>query len=273
MIMSYINEALQKAQKENESSYAAYGHIIGASAGKARRPARRVLLASVLILAIVVTVTAALLYGRMDKKESTAQQGSLPVAAPATNRAAANELQPAPANTVVLPAPVPPQSLPDNAAKAAAGVPQQVKEEPPGPQVVEKQANIDYVAMFAQAVKKQNEGKLMEAKELYRKVIKNDPRNVQALNNLGVIYMSKRNYKWAAIRFNDALAIKPDYADVHYNLACLYSLKKDVARSFHYLQTAIQLNPDVRQWAKEDRDLQELNRFPDFNNLLEEPEN
>ena len=271
MIMSYINEALQKAQKENESSYAAYDHIIGASAGKARRPARRVLLAGVLILAGLVAVTAALLYGRTDKKELTAKQGSLPVVAPAANRSAANEFRPAPANPAVLPAV--PELLPDNTAKTIADAAQQVKKEPPEPPIKEKQANIDFPALFAQAVKKQNEGKLMEAKELYRKVIKNDPRNVQALNNLGVIYMSKRNYKWAAIRFNDALAIKPDYADVHYNLACLYSLKKDVARSFHYLQTAIQLNSDVRQWAKEDRDLQELNRFPDFNNLLEEPEN
>jgi tetratricopeptide (TPR) repeat protein len=266
MIMSYINEALQKAQKENESCYAAYGHVIGTSTEKTRRPARRVLLASVLILSILVAITIALLYGRMDKKEVSAKPGSLPAAAPA-----ANELPPARANSAVLPPP--PETLPGNTAKEDAGVPQRAKEESPVPRIKEKQVIIDSPAMFAQALRKQNEGNLLEARDLYRKIIKNDPHNVQALNNLGVIYMSKKNYKRAAARFNAALAIKPDYADVHYNLACLYSRTKDVARSIHYLQTAIRLNPDVRQWAKNDSDLQELSRFPDFHNLLEEPEN
>jgi Tfp pilus assembly protein PilF len=138
---------------------------------------------------------------------------------------------------------------------------------------VKKQEIIDSDALFARAVQKQNEGKLMEAKELYRKVIKSDPRNVQALNNLGVVYLARKNFKWATIRFNDALAIKPDYADVHYNLACLYSQKKDFTRSLHYLKKAVGLNPEVRQWAKKDPDLRELSKFPDFNNLLEGQEN
>jgi tetratricopeptide (TPR) repeat protein len=291
MIMSYINEALQKAQKENESSYAAYGHIIGVAPGKARRPARRMLLGGILILAGLIAFTVALLYGLADKKEFTtkqrsvlvttrqlppaatgtaAQQGSLSL--PAATIPAAIALQPAPATPVVLP--TPPQSLPDNTAKTVAVMPQQAKEEPSSPPPAEvMQANIDYATLFARALKKQNEGKLMEAKELYRKVIKNDPRNVQALNNIGVIYMSEKNYRRATLRFNDALTIKPDYADVHYNLACLYSQTKDVARSFRHLQTAIGINPEVRLWAKKDRDLQELSKSPDFHNLLEEPEN
>jgi tetratricopeptide (TPR) repeat protein len=120
---------------------------------------------------------------------------------------------------------------------------------------------------------KQSEGKLDEAKELYRKVIKSSPRNIQALNNLGVIYMTQKNYKWAIIRFQNALAVKPDYVDAHYNLACLYSQKKDVARSLYYLKAAVKLNPEVRQWAKTDNDLKELSRFPDFNNLIDGKDN
>jgi tetratricopeptide (TPR) repeat protein len=110
---------------------------------------------------------------------------------------------------------------------------------------------------------------LEEAKSLYKKVVKIDPRNIQALNNLGVIYMSQKKYKWAIIHFNDALNIKNDYTDVHYNLACLYAQKNDVPQSLVYLKNAIEFNPEVRQWAKNDSDLKTLANLPEFKKLLE----
>ena len=139
--------------------------------------------------------------------------------------------------------------------------------------VKEKKKDIDPTALFAQAVSRQNEGKLAEASELYQKVVKIAPRDIRALNNLGVVYMSQKKYKEAVNLFQKVLVIKPNYADAHYNLACLYSQKKEFARSFNYLKTAIKINPEVIQWAKNDADLQELRRFPDFNKLLEEKEN
>jgi tetratricopeptide (TPR) repeat protein len=126
---------------------------------------------------------------------------------------------------------------------------------------------------YAQALQKQREGKLEEAKSLYKKVIKIDPRNIQALNNLGVIYMNKKTYKWAIIRFNDALNIKHDYTDAHYNLACLYAQKNDVPRSLFYLKNAIEYNPEVRKWAKNDGDLKVLANLPEFKKLLEKQQN
>ena len=81
-------------------------------------------------------------------------------------------------------------------------------------------------ALFAQALESQREGKLEEAKKLYRKVVQIDQYNIQAFNNLGVIYMGEKNYKRAIMRFNNALDIKHDYVDAHYNLACLYAQRK-----------------------------------------------
>jgi Flp pilus assembly protein TadD len=49
----------------------------------------------------------------------------------------------------------------------------------------------DSKIFYAQALQRQREGKLEEAKSLYKKVVKIDRRNIQALNNLGVIYMSQ----------------------------------------------------------------------------------
>jgi len=49
--------------------------------------------------------------------------------------------------------------------------------------------------------------------------------------------MKKKVYKWAIIRLNDALRIKYDYPDAHYNLACIYAQNNDLSRSISYLKT------------------------------------
>jgi tetratricopeptide (TPR) repeat protein len=123
--------------------------------------------------------------------------------------------------------------------------------------------------LFAQALERQREGKLEEAKKLYRKVVEIDQYNVQAFNNLGVIYMGEKNYKRAIMRFNNALDIKHDYVDAHYNLACLYAQKNDVPQSLFYLKNAIEFNPEVKKWAKNDGDLKALANLPEFKNLME----
>jgi tetratricopeptide (TPR) repeat protein len=124
-------------------------------------------------------------------------------------------------------------------------------------------------ALFAQALERQREGKLEEAKKLYQKAVKMDQYNVQAFNNLGVIYMGEKNYKRAIILFNNALDIKHDYVDAHYNLACLYAQKKDVPQSLFYLKNAIEFNPEARKWAKNDGDLKALANLPEFKKMVE----
>jgi tetratricopeptide (TPR) repeat protein len=88
-----------------------------------------------------------------------------------------------------------------------------------------------------------------------------------------VIYMSQRNYKKAITCFHDALNIKHDYVDAHYNLACLYAQKKDTQQSLFYLKNAIEFSPQARQWAKSDSDLKVLADLPEFKNLVEKREN
>ena len=128
-------------------------------------------------------------------------------------------------------------------------------------------------SFFAQALERQREEKLEEAKSLYKKVVKIDPQNMQAFNNLGVIYMGEKNYKRAIMYFNNALDIKHDYVDAHYNLACLFAQKKDVPQSLFYLKNAIEFNPEVRQWAKDDGDLKALANLPEFKKLVEKQYN
>ena len=70
--MSYINDALRKVQKEKESRYVAYGHIVSAT-GKKNEPAQKWL--SVIGISVVFFFAAGMIvfmYGAGDKNVSYA---------------------------------------------------------------------------------------------------------------------------------------------------------------------------------------------------------
>jgi Predicted N-acetylglucosaminyl transferase len=239
--MSYINEALRKLQKEKKTRYVAYDHIVSAP-GKKSEPSQKWLsIIGILIVFFFAAGMIVLLSGLEDKKVPEVNKISAPPVAPTV--AAEPKLN---KNTKVEFKP----------RKTAA-------------KVLTTQEIAESKALFAQALVRQREGKLEEAKKLYRKVVEIDQYNVQAFNNLGVIYMGEKNYKRAIMRFNKALDIKHDYVDAHYNLACLYAQKNDVPQSLFYLKNAIEFNPEVKKWAKDDGDLKALANLPEFKNLME----
>lgn len=64
-------------------------------------------------------------------------------------------------------------------------------------------------------------GALDQAIQAYKRAIKEDSKQLEAHNNLGVIYTNKGWLKLADKSFHDALRINPYYAEAHYNLAVL----------------------------------------------------
>jgi tetratricopeptide (TPR) repeat protein len=244
--MSYINEALRKVQKEKESRYVAYKHIVSADGKKLEQPKRWLSIIGISIVFFFAAGIIVLLYWSEDKKMPVIQRISAP---------------PVVASAAVA------------GHKPEGNIKVELKSQKTTAQVRVKQETAESKSIFAQALDRQRKGKLEEAKILYRKVVKIDQYNLQAFNNLGVIYMSEKNYKRAIMRFNDALNIKHDYTDAHYNLACLYAQKNDVSQSLFYLKNAIEFNPEVRKWAKNDGDLKALANLPEFKKLLEKQQN
>ena len=240
--MSYINEALRKVQKEKESRYVAYENIVSADGKKLEQPKRWLSLMGISIVFFFAAGIIVLLYWSEDKKMPVIQRISAP---------------PVVASAVVA------EHKPDNNTKV------ELKPQKTTAQVRIKQETAESKAIFAQALDRQRKGKLEKAKILYRKVVEIDQYNVKAFNNLGVIYMGENKFKLAIMRFNDALNIKHDYTDAHYNLACLYAQKNDVPQSLFYLKNAIEFNPEVRKWAKNDGDLKALANLPEFKKILE----
>ena len=237
--MSYINNALRKLQKEEKTRYMAYDNIVLAPVKKPESSKKWLSIIGILMVFFFAAGMLFFLYGLEDKKEPEIQRIIEP-----------------PLATTVLEEPKPVKIV-------------EVRQRRTTPRVLTAKQLAESKALFTQALQKQRERKTEEAKILYRKVVKIDQNNVQAFNNLGVIYMGEKNYRRAIIRFNNALDIKHDYVDAHYNLACLYAQKNDVPQSLFYLKNAIEFNPEARKWAKDDGDLKALTNLPEFKKLME----
>lgn len=291
--MSYINDALRKVQKEKASRYTPYENIVLAPAKKNNRSKKWLSLIGILAIFFFAAGIVIFLYGPGNKKASAQRMvepsvAALPVVA---EHKPDNKLkvEPTPQETTL---PIETKQAIGKSGGAPTGSSRRLPEitRPPAsygaslPQLApgdsksrgietnETNKNIaKSEALFAQAMALQQEGKIKKAQTLYRKAIKLDPDNVQALNNLGVTYMSQKRYKRAIMRFKDAIKIKHDYSDAYYNLACVYAKRNNTDRSLRYLKNAVAFNPEVIKWAKDDGDLQPLADLPEFKKLMERP--
>lgn len=263
-IMSYINDALHKAQKEKESSYALYGDVVSAAGKKPDEGMTRAWVTVLLVILFTVTGLAAWRYWPHDPEMS----GDMTLVQ-SPRVAAAEALAPrfAPRTEEIKKTPAADKTLvtEEKVKKKNAVFSDKMMKQGASPQPASGNAE----NLFAQALQKQREGNLEEAKELYKKVIRKEPSHFQAMNNLGVVYLKLKTYKWAIVRFNDAIDTKHNYVDAHYNLACLYAQKNDTKRSLFYLKNAVNFNPEVRQWVAQDDDFKNLAGLPEFNKIVQ----
>ena len=113
-------------------------------------------------------------------------------------------------------------------------------------------------------------GELEKPGKLYEKTLRLDPGHVEALNNLGVIYLQRKDLASAQENFLKAIRLRPQSADPHYNLACLYALKGELTLGMAHLKKAASLERSAKVWAKEDKDLENLRSLPEFEVFLAE---
>ena len=127
----------------------------------------------------------------------------------------------------------------------------------------------DVKRLYNEALNYQRNGNPAMAEEVYRKILAIDPGFVMGLNNLGVICMSQKKNKEAADMFRKAIDLKADYVDPYYNLACLYSLSGNISKSLYYLKMAVSINNSVKNWAKNDKDLERLRVSETYKKIME----
>jgi predicted Zn-dependent protease len=140
---------------------------------------------------------------------------------------------------------------------------------PPPPKVAQKPpAASNASLLYERARSFQKSGRLQEAKALYEKTLQEDPKHVDALNNMGVIYLHDFDYSAAREAFSDVIRLKPKYVDGYYNLACAYAMESRIPESLIHLKKAMSLNPSVGDWAKNDTDLANLRGVPDSEEIV-----
>jgi tetratricopeptide (TPR) repeat protein len=226
--MSYIHEALKKAQKEKDGLYHAYRGIASSPGEKLRFFSGKTLWAAPLLLVFLAFVVYLLL---------PSGDSEVPVVEPARP-----QLKETTGVPVVQPARPEPRARPSEVVN---------------PKVLYERARAFH-----------RRGQLQAAKRLYEKTLGADPSHVEALNNLGVIQLQEGDYPAARTSFSEAIRIQPDYVDSHYNLACLNALGGDASQGLVHLKKAILVNPAVKDWARQDRDLDNLRRLPGFEEIV-----
>jgi tetratricopeptide (TPR) repeat protein len=99
-------------------------------------------------------------------------------------------------------------------------------------------------ATFQEAFALHRQGRLVQAQELYRQVLKMQARHFHALHFLGVIAGQTGNSALAVALISQAIKINPDYADAHYHLGnALGDLNRYQAALAAYNRT-LALKPD-----------------------------
>jgi tetratricopeptide (TPR) repeat protein len=238
--MSYINEALKKAQKEKEARHHRYPGMVSTPGYKARLfPGKALWLTAFFLASLAFAAYLWLPSG------DTQPPGSEPARPKATPQLASSE----PAQPKATPRP--PSS------------------EPARPKATPQQKSVGNVkALYERARVFHKRGRLQEAMRLYERTLSLNPDYVDALNNLGVIHIQNRRYSAARESFAKAIRLRPDYVDSHYNLACLHALEGAVSQSLIHLKRAVSLDQSVKDWARGDADLRNLHGVRGFEEII-----
>ncbi|WP_417603087.1 tetratricopeptide repeat protein [Owenweeksia hongkongensis] len=87
-------------------------------------------------------------------------------------------------------------------------------------------------------------GRLDEAVTLFKKLLKEQPKHAEALNNLGYTYLQMGNITLAGLNFDKALAVDPDYLQAWLNKASLLIMQEYFAEAKKALKEVLRLNPN-----------------------------
>ena len=240
--MSYINEALKKAQKNKDAGYIDYMRTIGKAGGTERFSDKKL----IYIPLIIIFIFLILLYIKIGDPFGRKPVGTRKTAEAVTaaDRSQNNK------NLTVNGEKSSPVKKADEIDTSKADIINQSEE------------------LYKQAVSLFEKGRFQDAKDIYTKILTLDPGHINSLNDMGVLAMKQGEYKDAINYLEKAVRLKPDYVTSYYNLACAYSLLNDPDKGMDYLLKAITIDKKVKDWAEKDPDLRNIVESARFKVLI-----
>jgi|SRR5579883_1638991 len=120
--------------------------------------------------------------------------------------------------------------------------------------------------MYQQAIQLRDEGRLDESIDLLDEMEKERPDAPAVVILRGTCYRRKGELKRAIELLEAAVALHPEVAVIHYNLACYWCLIGDDVRALTHLDVALSLQPDLRSLIATDLDLDAIRDRKEFSN-------
>ena len=132
--------------------------------------------------------------------------------------------------------------------------------------------DINLKNILDEAIDNHRKNKFKEAANLYKKALEIDAQNLDAINNLAIIYETLGKTKEAIKYCKRALEINPDFPDSHHNLKLIYFKSGDLENSLkHHIKfleiksSSTKTNSSLKNIIpKLSKKLQEQNHIPTF---------
>src|SRR5450432_1723781 len=86
---------------------------------------------------------------------------------------------------------------------------------------------------------------LDSARKNYEQAVKLKPDYAEAINNLGTVYYARKSFRRAITFYKRALKLSPDSASIYSNLGTAYFASKQYVEATDAFQTALKLDPEV----------------------------
>ena len=88
---------------------------------------------------------------------------------------------------------------------------------------------------------------LKKAKKIYEIILLSQPNNLDANNNIGLIFYKLGNFEEAIIFFKKAISIDPNFYEAHSNLGAVYKIQKKYDEAKEIYNKIIIINPNYAQ--------------------------
>jgi len=255
--MSYIHEALKKAQVERDQGKSPYGGIPVTQGKKSFFTTRKTIFLAAFLLLVFLAFAGYSWWDQMteDRLQKTEDRERMRDDRRLTTEGRGQRTEDRGPSSVVR------QPSSESRPSSVVRGPSSEKRRPE-----KNRGNLRESYQKARAF--QRDGRLTDAGLWYEKVLSMDPGHVEALNNLGVLHLHEKSYSAARKCFEKALRLKPDYVDPYYNLACVCAAQGQAQQGLRYLEKAISMDRNVKKWAKEDPDLDPLRGEPRFREIV-----